>query len=258
MKIVFIGAGKLATQLGKALVSAHHEVLQVYSRTIESAVLLAECLQAVPITRIGDLTDNADLYILSVKDSVLAELIPHICKGREDKCFVHTAGSLPMALFQGRAQHYGVFYPMQTFSKERDVDFSQIPCFVEGNDTRVLTIMEEMAESMGSTVYRLDSEQRKYLHLAAVFACNFTNHCYAIAEELLRTHAVPFEVMLPLIDETARKVHELSPSQAQTGPAVRYDKNVICAQSNLLSEHPYLQEIYQLMSQNIHRKYSTT
>ena len=258
MKIVMIGAGKLATQLGKALVLARHEVLQVYSRTWESAVTLASCLQAVPIIRLDDLVINADLYILSVKDSVLAELIPQVCNGRKDKCFVHTAGSLPMDLFQGEALHYGVFYPMQTFSKERDVDFSHIPCFVEGSDTRVLTIMEEMAESMGSTVYRLDSEQRKYLHLAAVFACNFTNHCYTIAEELLRIHAIPFEVMLPLIDETARKVHEFSPSQAQTGPAVRYDKNVICAQSDLLSEHPYLQEIYHLMSQNIHRKYSTT
>ena len=251
MKIVLIGAGNLATHLGKALHAAGHDVVQVFSRTMQSAETLASLLDAEPLTDMAQVRDDADVYIFSVKDSALEQLISQLCGG-EKKVFLHTAGSMPMSVFRGKALHYGVLYPMQTFSKQREVDFSIIPCFIEANDEFALKQIEGLAGQISHRVYQLSSEDRKYLHLSAVFACNFANHCYAASQELLQQHGVPFDVMLPLIDETAAKVHGMTPKEAQTGPAVRYDENVIGKQIQLLENQPYFQKIYDCMSKSIH------
>jgi predicted short-subunit dehydrogenase-like oxidoreductase (DUF2520 family) len=181
-------------------------------------------------------------------------MIPAVTKGRESQVFMHTAGSMPMEMFKGMAHHYGVFYPMQSFSKERLVDFAEIPTFIEASDEKAMQVIRHLAESVTERVYELSSDDRQYLHLAAVFACNFVNHCYAMAAEVLEEHGMDFDVMLPLIDETARKVHQLHPLQAQTGPAVRYDENVIRHQSQLLRNHPFMKDLYERMSLHIHRK----
>lgn len=251
MKIVLIGAGNLATHLGKALHAAGHDMVQVFSRTMQSAETLASLLDAEPLTDIAQVRDDADVYIFSVKDSALEQLISQLCGG-EKKVFLHTAGSMPMSVFRGKALHYGVLYPMQTFSKQREVDFSIIPCFIEANDEFALKQIEGLAGQISHRVYQLSSEDRKYLHLSAVFACNFANHCYAASQELLQQHGIPFDVMLPLIDETAAKVHGMTPKEAQTGPAVRYDENVIGKQIQLLENQPYFQKIYDCMSKSIH------
>lgn len=251
MKIVLIGAGNLATHLGKALHAAGHDMVQVFSRTMQSAETLASLLDAEPLTDMAQVRDDADVYIFSVKDSALEQLISQLCGG-EKKVFLHTAGSMPMSVFRGKALHYGVLYPMQTFSKQREVDFSIIPCFIEANDEFALKQIEGLAGQISHRVYQLSSEDRKYLHLSAVFACNFANHCYAASQELLQQHGVPFDVMLPLIDETAAKVHGMTPKEAQTGPAVRYDENVIGKQIQLLENQPYFQKIYDCMSKSIH------
>lgn len=251
MKIVLIGAGNLSTHLGKALHAAGHDMVQVFSRTMQSAETLASLLDAEPLTDMAQVRDDADVYIFSVKDSALEQLISQLCGG-EKKVFLHTAGSMPMSVFRGKALHYGVLYPMQTFSKQREVDFSIIPCFIEANDEFALKQIEGLAGQISHRVYQLSSEDRKYLHLSAVFACNFANHCYAASQELLQQHGVPFDVMLPLIDETAAKVHGMTPKEAQTGPAVRYDENVIGKQIQLLENQPYFQKIYDCMSKSIH------
>ena len=251
MKIVLIGAGNLATHLGKALHAAGHDMIQVFSRTMQSAETLASLLDAEPLTDMAQVRDDADVYIFSVKDSALEQLISQLCGG-EKKVFLHTAGSMPMSVFRGKALHYGVLYPMQTFSKQREVDFSIIPCFIEANDEFALKQIEGLAGQISHRVYQLSSEDRKYLHLSAVFACNFANHCYAASQELLQQHGIPFDVMLPLIDETAAKVHGMTPKEAQTGPAVRYDENVIGKQMQLLEKYPYFQKIYDCMSKSIH------
>lgn len=253
MKIVLIGAGNLATNLGKALLAAGHDIVQVFSRTRESAVTLADVAGASPVTDIAMVRNDADIYIVSVKDSVVGDLLPLLCKGKETKVFVHTAGSLPLDVFQGMAMHYAVLYPMQTFSKSEEVDFSGIPCFIEANDEYAHRVVADLAHQLSGYVYELSSADRKYLHLSAVFACNFVNHCYAISQDILEKHGIPFKVMLPLIDETARKVHRLSPHDAQTGPAVRYDQNVIRNQAALLRDNPLLKDIYERMSLSIHR-----
>lgn len=251
-KIVFIGAGRLATHLGPALCRAGHEVLQVYSRTKESAQALATLTSSEPVTDLQQVTRDADVYICALKDDVLPTLLPSLCKGREEALFLHTAGSVPMDIFQPYARHYGVLYPMQTFSKERQLDFADIPVFIEADSATTFSVVETLASSVSHTVTPLSSDDRRYLHLSAVFACNFVNHCYDLAGTLLEEHGIPFDTLLPLIDETARKVHELSPREAQTGPAVRYDQEVIRRQADMLSGLP--RDIYELMSKSIHER----
>ncbi len=254
MRIVLIGAGNLATNLGKALLAAEHEILQVFSHTMSSASRLATLVGGRPTDDLSELDRTADIYIVSVKDSVLADVVSMACKGREDRLFVHTAGSVPMEIFAGKTAHYGVLYPMQTFSKEREVNFREIPVFVEYSDEAAKEELERLAHSVSNHVSQLDSADRKYLHLAAVWACNFVNHCYDVASDILEQHGMSFDVLLPLIDETTRKVHQMLPHVAQTGPAVRYDRNIIGAQSELLGRNPLVREIYERMSDSIHRR----
>ena len=254
MKIVFIGAGRLAFNLGRAMLAAGHDILQVYSRTMESASAMAMTVGGMPTTDVTSITGDADVYIVAVSDAAMPELIPLVCKGREHKVFVHTAGSMPVDVFGGMALHYGVLYPMQSFSKECEVDFGGIPCFIEANDDYAMDVIKRLAASVSEKVTPLSSEDRKYLHLAAVFACNFVNHCFAISSDILAAHGLGFDVMYPLIDETVRKVHSIEPAKAQTGPAIRYDENVIRSQSALLRGNPLVKDIYERMSMSIHRK----
>ncbi len=250
-----VGAGNLATHLSRALHDAGHEILQVFSRTEENARALAGRLGGgVEYTSsLAGLRDDADIYIVSLKDTALVECAPEICRGREDKLFVHTAGSIPMQVFEGHCSRFGVFYPMQTFSKGREVDFSVIPCFVEACNPDDEQLIHALASSVSRSVYHYTSEQRKYLHLAAVFACNFTNHMYAVCADMLAQHDIPFSTMIPLIDETAAKIHSVEPRKAQTGPAVRFDRNVMDKQLALLKDSPDLQQIYEMLSKSIHK-----
>lgn len=252
MDITLIGAGNLATNLGKALLKAGHNIVQVYSRTEESATTLARILDAEPVCSISDVDDTASVYIIAVKDSALASLLPSLCMNRGDKIFLHTAGSMNINVFDGMARNYGVFYPMQTFSKEREVDFSVIPCFIEGSDDAVSSVAKELAHTVSDHVYDLSSDGRRVLHLAAVFASNFVNHCFSISSELLSGCGIPFDVMYPLIDEVVAKARLMRPVEAQTGPAVRYDVNVISRQAEMLSSEPLLRDIYEDMSRSIH------
>ena len=157
-----------------------------------------------------------------------------------------------MDVLKGKAEHYGVLYPMQTFSKTRKVDFRPIPCFLEASDDETLSAIRSIAESISDNVVLADSAQRKKIHLAAVLACNFTNHCYRLAEKVLQEEQIDFNLFLPLINETAKKVNTVSPKLAQTGPAVRWDTNVMNKHLQLLAETPEWQKIYELLSKSIH------
>lgn len=214
---------------------------------------MAQTVEAEYTTDLSTVINNARLYIVSLKDTAFVELLPEIILGKEKGLWVHTAGSIPMNVWEGQIERYGVFYPMQTFSKQRKVDFSDIPIFVESNSAEDTRFLKDIAAVLSERVYEATSEQRKSLHLAAVFTCNFTNHMYTLAADLLEKYELPFEVMLPLIDETARKVHELNPHLAQTGPAIRYDKNVINNHLQMLVDEPQIQELYRLISESIHR-----
>ena len=206
MQIVLIGAGRLATNLGLTLLGAGHEIICVNSRTMTSAKALADRIGGVPVDRAEDMPMEADAYIISVKDSVLADVIPAVTKGRESQVFMHTAGSMPMEMFRGMAHHYGVFYPMQSFSKERPVDFAEIPTFIEASDEKAMQVIRHLAESVTERVYELSSDDRQYLHLAAVFACNFVNHCYAMAAEVLEEYKGSIQFDHIDVDKTVAKV----------------------------------------------------
>ena len=238
--IVFIGAGNLATNLAKALYRKGFRIVQVYSRTMESARTLAEKVEAEYTTDLQAVSKDAKLYIVSLKDDALVDLLPQITEGKQASLLVHTAGSIPMSVWEGHAERYG------------EVKFQEVPFFVEAKRPEDVELLKAVAATLSEKVYEASSEQRKSLHLAAVFICNFTNHMYALAADLLEKYNLPFDVMLPLIDETARKVHELAPRDAQTGPAVRYDENVMSNHLAMLVDSPALQEIYKLMSKSIH------
>lgn len=250
-RIVLVGAGNVATHLGIALQHAGWEIVQVYSRTEASAQALAERLGTPAITSLQDICPDADIYMVMVKDAALGELLPVLVEGKEDALFVHTAGSMPMDVWKGYALRYGVFYPMQTFSKSREVDFASVSFFIEANNRSDAELLKMMAGTLGPKVYEATSEQRMYLHMAAVFACNFTNHMYALSAHLLKKNGLPFEAMLPLIDETARKVHELRPEDAQTGPAIRHDNNVMEKHLDMLANEPRIRDMYGMISESI-------
>lgn len=249
--IVSVGAGNLATQLVTEMHRKGLKIVQVYSRTETSARLLAEKTGAEWCTDITRLSPEADIYLFSVKDSVLPDLIAQMPfrKG----LWLHTAGSVPMDIFKSYPDRYGVIYPLQTFSKTGKPEWNRIPFFTEGSDEDILNTVNRLASLFSGTVCPLSSDKRKYIHLSAVFACNFTNLMYTIADRLTDNAGIPFSVLLPLIDETAQKVHRFSPLEAQTGPAVRYDENVMEKHVSLLKANPDWQDIYQLLSQNIYK-----
>ena len=251
MKIVIIGSGNLATHLSLALKTAGEEIIQVYSRTEDHAKELAEKLGCNHTINPDEIDTNADVYILSVKDDAINLIADSICHKCPHALFVHTAGSVPMDIFKGKANHYGVLYPMQTFSKRRKVDFRPIPCFIEASSREALTTIRSLAESISDHVVDCNSEKRKKLHLAAVFACNLTNHCYRLAERVLQEEDIDWKLYLPLIDETAKKVSEMSPRDAQTGPMVRYDVEVMNRQLALIPDDR-TRQIYRLMAESIH------
>lgn len=257
MKIAMAGAGRVATHLSTALARAGHDITQVYSRTAASAQRLADKLGAQPLTDPDQLTREADAIIVSVSDNALPTLLPRLCSGRTQSVIIHTAGSMPLGLFDGLTERGAVLYPMQTFSHDRPVDMAEVPVFIEATNAETLATVQALAGSISSHVSELSSDDRRHLHLAAVWACNFVNHCYDVASMVLEHHGLDFSVMLPLIDETARKVHQLSPREAQTGPAVRLDRNVIDAQAQLMADIPTLQALYRQLSLSIHQRTTT-
>ncbi|NDV59997.1 Rossmann-like and DUF2520 domain-containing protein [Bacteroides sp. 519] len=250
--VAVIGAGNLGYNLALTLHKHGFHVIQIYSRTEESAKPLALQVEAEWTTNSEKITNKAAIYFVALKDSVLEEIIPQLIKERKSALWVHTAGSIPMDIWEPHCNRYGVFYPMQTFSKKREVSFNELSIFIEAFNKNDIEILRAIALSLTSKVYEIDSDRRKKLHLAAVYACNFVNHMYTLSSEVLKSVDIPFDAMLPLVDETARKVHELPPQEAQTGPAVRYDRNVIDSHLEMLNDTPDMQDIYRLISQSIY------
>ncbi len=251
-EIVLVGAGNLATHLGIALKEKGFIILCVYSRTLDSAGKLGKQLNIPYTNQLEEIPTNAGIYIFSIKDDALPGLLANFPK--TNGIWTHTAGSLPLSIFEPYSDHYGVIYPLQTFSKDRNVNFRDIPVFIESNRKEDEKILLNFARSFSEKVIPLSSEKRKYYHLAAVFACNFSNHMYTLASEILEQQDLRWEFLQPLIRETASKIEGMAPIQAQTGPALRYDQNVIDKQLNLLEGDKNKQELYEKISQSIYHK----
>ena len=252
MNISFIGAGNVATHLARALAVSGCKILSVHTRSEASARHFAAEHHCQIALQVEDIP-LSDIYIFSIKDDNLPEVVATFGKTHPSAGLcLHTAGSMPMEIFSGHVQQYGVIYPLQTFSKKRQLDYQKIPFFIEANTDENLERIRLLANSISGSVYPLNSEQRKMLHLAAVFACNFSNHCFAIAASLLEKSELPAKLLVPLITETCSKLNDMSPVEGQTGPAVRYDQKVMEKQVGLLGDDTVRKNIYLIMSQSIH------
>ncbi|MBQ9286679.1 MAG: DUF2520 domain-containing protein [Bacteroidaceae bacterium] len=256
MKIAIIGAGRVATNLAPALKQSGAEVVEVWSKSRTAAETLAGRLSCrCTWGALDDVTRQADIYLIAVTDAALPSVVGQLHEGREQALMVHTAGSMPLSLFADAAhERGGVFYPMQTFSKERAVDFARVHFFIEASRQDDAALLYSLALNLTADerfVHKSTAASRRRLHLAAVFACNFLNHCCTLSEEILGPEGLDFSVMLPLVDETVAKLHELSPRDAQTGPAVRRDDNVIGMQRAMLADRPDLQKIYSMLTKSI-------
>lgn len=249
MNIVIIGAGNVATHLSQSLQNAGFNIEQIYSRTESSAKTLANKLKCAYTTEIYTISQTANIYFYCVKDDVLSDLID---KNQNDNAIhIHCSGSTSMEIFTKSKKKYGVIYPLQTFSKNKNVDFSAIPLFIEASDDKVLEKISQTANKISKKVYLADSAQRLKLHISAVFACNFVNYMYDIASDILEGAKLPFEVLLPLITETSEKIKYLSPYEAQTGPAVRFDKKIISKHLEVLKGDDEKLKLYEEISKQI-------
>jgi len=249
MRICLIGAGNLATQLGIALSEKGHHIVQVWSRTSKSAMELASKLNCEYTAEISSIYSDTDIYIIAVSDQALESILSKHVWG--NTLVVHTAGSIPMNILAPYCTNYGVFYPFQTFTIAKKVDFGQVPICIEANTTQNLEALNALAQSLSQNIRLVDSNQRQQIHLAAVFVCNFVNHFYAVGQGLLREKGIDFEILKPLILETASKVIYQSPESSQTGPAKRNDKNIMDKHLAMLEKHPDLKKLYSLISERI-------
>lgn len=254
MKIVCLGSGNVATHMAAAFKAGGADLVQIWSRDLSHAESLANRLGAEGINDLDAVYRNADLYLLTVKDDAIELLAAHL-RGVEG-LVVHTSGATSIDVFKDKGiQNYGVLYPLQTFSKEKTVDFKKIPLCVEAVDPHVLGLLKKMAEILSPVINEVSSADRKLLHLAAVFACNFTNHLYHLSHKVLEQNQLSFDILKPLILETAEKVQSALPYDVQTGPAVRSDEQTMKKHLELLQNMPELAEIYTTLSKSIKNTY---
>lgn len=249
MRIVIVGTGNLATRLGMALYAGNSELAQIYGRSPVACSQLADLLDCPFTTDLSELNTEADLYLLAVSESALPEILS--TNAFHNKFIVHTSGSIDLESLAAYSINYGVFYPLQTLSKQRSLDFRSVPICIEANNTENLEKLKELAHTISDSVIPIDSITRRQLHLSAVFVCNFVNHLYAIGEKLLSEKGMDFNLLRPLIAETAEKVQQFSPLEVQTGPAVRGNQPIMDLHLHMLEQHPEWQKIYQLLSSTI-------
>ena len=249
MRITIIGSGNVATHLAAAFKNAGHNIVQVYSRDLQNASLLAYHVKAEAIDGLEQINAETDLFVIAVKDDAIELIAAKLAK--YGKLIVHTSGATDLQTLLKYTPNAGVFYPLQTFSKTRELNFNTVPLCIEGADEKITSTLNELAFTVSQSVYRVNSDKRKTLHLAAVFASNFPNYLYSVSLQLLAEKQLPFDLLRPLILETAEKVQEHLPANVQTGPAVRNDEKTMAFHREQLKENPDLQRIYELLSQGI-------
>ena len=244
-QITIIGSGNVAQHLIRAFAKSELiDIVQVFARKKENVSSLIEYSKIV-----SDFEElkEADLYIIAVSDKAIADVSKQL--PFQNRIVVHTSGAASLDVLDIKNRR-GVFYPLQTFSKNKEVDFSMVPICLEAENTFDFRVLEMVSKAISTTVFAINSDQRKALHVAAVFVNNFTNHLYQIGQEICEEHQVPFEVLKPLIQETAEKVNTLAPIDAQTGPAKRHDLTTIEAHLDYLTNENQ-KIIYKILTQSI-------
>ncbi len=249
MDIVMIGTGNVASVLGRKFRAAGHHIVQVVGRNSTAASALAYEWDTVSTNYNSPINRNADVYIIAVSDDAIDDIAENI--KLPGKVVAHTAASVPKEVLKHVTGHYGVFYPLQSLRKEMKT-LPEVPVFFDGHDEWTKRKLEELARSISpESVREAGEEDRAKLHVAAVVVSNFTNYLYKLAEEYCKAEGLDFKQLLPLIEETAGRVKEISPAQTQTGPAVRHDQETIRRHLELLKNHPRLKNIYVLLTESI-------
>lgn len=250
-KIGFIGSGNLAWHLAQDLEKAGHFIPVVYSRDLVNATLLASQLYDTQVVESLDFSSfNLDVVIIAISDDAI-QMVAELLIVDSSTVVIHTSGVKPLEVLSSLGDDIGVFYPLQTFTKIRGIDFSEIPICIEASNAQVHDVLFSLARSVSNKVVVMDSEQRKTLHLAAVFTSNFTNHMLFWSKTLLEIEQIDFELLKPLANETISKAFALGPESAQTGPARRGDLETMKMHLKLIESNPELTAFYQAISRSI-------
>jgi predicted short-subunit dehydrogenase-like oxidoreductase (DUF2520 family) len=251
MDIVIIGTGNTANVLGKKLKAAGHQIVQIYGRDASAASDLAYEIDTESTNYWSVVNKNADMYILAVSDISIEDVTREL--HLQDQVIVHTAGAVSRDILKNTSSHFGVFYPLQSL-KKGSAYLPETPILIDANDEETLRELLSVAESISHSVVKADDEQRLKLHLAAVFCNNFVNHIYVLMEAYCKKEGLDFKLLIPLIQETAQRLDTMSPSIAQTGPAVRNDTATIEKHLKLLEADPSLKMLYQALTQSIQQQ----
>ncbi len=254
--ISFIGSGNLAWHLAPAFDNAGFVVKEVYSRNASHAEALTGRLYQAEVKATLDFsTSSSSVFIVAVNDDSISNIAKEIILP-EEAVLAHTSGSVPLTDLQFAAtSNIGVFYPLQTFTQNKKIDFKQIPIFIESNNDETESVLSILAKAISNHVKKISSEERKALHIAAVFASNFTNHMLTLSKNILQQNSIEFEWLKPLIIETVNKSLQMGPEAAQTGPAKRGDLETLEKHMAFLQNEPDLSEVYRIISQHIINHY---
>lgn len=252
MKITILGSGNVATHLAKAFHVAGYQILQIWSREYDHAEALANQVFAEPIDKLKLLYPTADVYVLAVTDEALFDLALDL--KLRDALVLHTAGSVSLKVLAPISRKHGVIWSPQTFIRDVAMDYSTLPFCIEGSSAEVEERIRQILTPVSQHIFSVDTEQRKWLHLAAVITNNFGNAINALAQDIVQGHNIPFEILHPLIEMTAEKLKHGGLWQQQTGPARRQDQKTIDNQRSLLADNPQMLKLYDLMTEIIQGK----
>lgn len=252
MKITLIGAGNAGFHLAKRLKEKGFQLEQIFSRDLSKAQTLASEVGARAVDQLSAIVPHEGLYLLAVRDDAIASVAYDLSEaGVQKGLFVHTSGATPASILQPYFERFGIFYPLQTFSIQRAINFSEIPICIHANEIADVNLLQNLAQQLGSQAVHIQEEQRIALHVAAVFVNNFSNYLFQAGQRILEKEQLDFKLLLPLIRETAEKVRHLSPSDAQTGPAIRGDAYTIARHLDYLENAPDDAALYALMTKLI-------
>ncbi len=247
--IVIIGAGDVAWNLGHQLKKAGHSIVQVYNRTLDKGQRLADELDADFTNKLEQVDPNADIYLLAVSDHGIDDIILGL--RLPGKVVAHTSGAVPLRGMEHISKNCGIFYPLQTLTRGREVDFAQVPMLIEASNDKVKAELTELAASISKRVDYMDSHKRRALHVAAVFVNNFTNYLYSIADDVVQREGLDFSLLNPLMQETLNKLKYHRPVEVQTGPAKRADYRTIEEHLSYLGKNDAYREVYLVLTESI-------
>lgn len=248
--IAIVGTGQVATHLALVLAQVGHRIVQIFARDLLKAEQLAMQVNAQAIVNVQDFSTDIDICIIAVSDSAIESIIKQVGQYVPNALVVHTSGSTDINILAKYRANVGVFYPLQTFSLERVIDWLNVPLLLETDTLDNMSKLEHLAQSLSKRIYKYSSQQRQVLHLSAVMACNFSNLCYDLAYQVMAKQEVDYQLLAPLMMETTEKAIHFQPNQVQTGPAKRQDFNILAQHQQLLSDLGFQQwqSFYQQMS----------